>query len=155
MVTLTINIPPMLVYIPAPWILWVMEQWGFLAFHMPLENRRPLGSTATPLSQTRWPRRSWAAQLLRVAMARSRSPKQKNGPVQPVTVEEERAGWVTYMVRLKASFTICVIRAIEGPIWPNYAMFLIGPRFYCSNLGPLIKWGQLGNYITYSHWSSS
>ena len=25
MVTFTINIPPMLAYIPAPWILWVME----------------------------------------------------------------------------------------------------------------------------------
>ena len=25
MVTFTINIPPMLAYIPAPWILWVMD----------------------------------------------------------------------------------------------------------------------------------
>ena len=32
MVTFTfiINIPPMLVYIPAPWILWVMVSIGFL-----------------------------------------------------------------------------------------------------------------------------
>ena len=29
MVTFTINIPPMLAYIPAPWILWV---WIFQAF---------------------------------------------------------------------------------------------------------------------------
>ena len=53
-----------------------MEQRGFLAFHMPLENRRPLGDL-----------------LGAYAMARSRSPKQKNGPVQPVTVEEELGQW--------------------------------------------------------------
>jgi len=27
MVTFTINIPPMLAYIPAPWILWVMTEF--------------------------------------------------------------------------------------------------------------------------------
>jgi len=30
MVTFTINIPQMLAYIPAPWILWVMENKGFV-----------------------------------------------------------------------------------------------------------------------------
>ena len=38
MVTFTINIPPMLAYIPAPWILWDIQNMCFQTVEVPKDS---------------------------------------------------------------------------------------------------------------------
>jgi hypothetical protein len=56
MVTFTINIPPMFAYIPAPWILWVMETPQYWA--MSSQPHAVIQGVACSLSP---PRGAWAA----------------------------------------------------------------------------------------------
>ena len=41
LVTFTINIPQMLAYIPAPWILWVINTYH-IVMRIPIKSKEPL-----------------------------------------------------------------------------------------------------------------